>query len=257
MFALVKKYLGLIREGNSLKDKIAIAIYAFNFLWNRLSNHKCYTLICDVTLKNRDGIFFCGNNIFSVFIGSSFHELKIRRYFDLNKGVFVDIGANIGKYTIIMGKKLKDKGKVIAIEPEKKNFEILKKNVELNGLDNVILINAACFSKEKKLKFYLDKRAGSHSFYQEKVKSSKAITVQAKRLDKILSELKIKKVDLIKMDVEGAEAEVLKGATRILKSHPKIIFEAWDENYLKKVKKVLKPFNYKIKKIDEHNYLAY
>ena len=64
-------------------------------------------------------------------------------------------------------------------------------------------------------------------------------------------------MDLIKVDVEGAEAEVLKGATKALKSHPKIIFEAWNENYLEKVKKVLRPFNYKIKKTAKDNYLAY
>ena len=63
---------------------------------------------------------------------------------------------------------------------------------------------------------------------------------------------------LIKIDVEGAEAEVLKGATKTLKnSHPKIIFEAWDEQYLKKVKKILNKFNYKIKKIADENYFAY
>lgn len=72
-----------------------------------------------------------------------------------------------------------------------------------------------------------------------------------------MSELKIKKVDLVKIDVEGAEADVLKGATKTLKKyHPKIIFEAWDEQYLKKVKEVLKPFNYKIKQIAPENYIA-
>jgi len=70
--------------------------------------------------------------------------------------------------------------------------------------------------------------------------------------------LKIKKVNLIKIDVEGAESLVLKGALKTLKnSHPKIIFEAWDKEHLDKVKKILKPFNYKIKKMDNfNNYFA-
>jgi len=70
--------------------------------------------------------------------------------------------------------------------------------------------------------------------------------------------LKIKKVDLIKIDVEGAESLVLNGALKTLKnSHPKIILEAWDKEHLDKVKEILKPFNYKIKKIDNfNNYFA-
>ena len=110
-----------------MKDKIAIASYGFCFLLNRLGNRKFHKLIFNVTLKNSDGIFFCGKNIFSVWCGSSFHESKMKKYFDIKEGIFVDVGANIGKYAAIVGKKLENKGKVIAIEPMPENFEILKK----------------------------------------------------------------------------------------------------------------------------------
>jgi len=76
-------------------------------------------------------------------------------------------------------------------------------------------------------------------------------------LDNILEDLKIKKVQLIKIDVEGAEELVLKGALKTLKkSHPKIVFESRPQN-LKNIEDILKNFDYKIKKIDVQDYLAY
>jgi FkbM family methyltransferase len=257
IFKFAKKYFTLIKEGYSLKDKIAITSYAFCFLLNRLSSYKIHNLVCDVTLKNKDGIFFCGNNIFAVWCGSSFHEQKLREYFNLNKGIFIDVGANIGKYAVMVGRRLKNKGKVIAFEPMHENFEILKKNIKLNDLDNVVIpLEVALGNREGNINFYIDSEGigGRHSLVK---KTKNKIKVKVRKLDNVLKELKIKRVDLIKIDVEGAEAEVLKGAVKTLKNyHPKIIFEAWDEDYLKKCKKVLDKFGYKVKKIDKMNYIA-
>jgi len=69
--------------------------------------------------------------------------------------------------------------------------------------------------------------------------------------------LKINRVDLIKIDVEGAETFVLEGAKKTLKKyHPKIIFEAWDRGSLNECKKILHRVGYRIKKINSTNYLA-
>jgi len=181
----------------------------------------------------------------------------MKRFFKIEmEEVFIDLGAGIGKYSIIIGNMMGNKGKVIAIEPEPKNFKILKKNIELNSLTNVIPINLACSKNEEKHFFYLDNKGVQGHSLIKRTKIKKII--KTKRLDNVLKDLKIKKVDLMKIDVEGAEADVLEGARATLrKNHPKIIFEAWDENYLDKVKKILKAFNYKIKQIAEQNYLAY
>ncbi len=65
------------------------------------------------------------------------------------------------------------------------------------------------------------------------------------------------RVDLIKIDVEGAESEVLKGALKTLKKfHPQIIFEAWSKEDLEKSEKILKALNYSIKQLNAENYLA-
>jgi hypothetical protein len=77
-------------------------------------------------------------------------------------------------------------------------------------------------------------------------------------LDNVINRDKIKNVKLIKIDVEGAESDVLRGAKKILKrDHPRIIFEAWDEKNLNKIKKILILFKYQIKRIGYEDYLAY
>jgi len=258
---VIKKYFGLINEGSNLKDKMIIFIYflktPIHFIYQKLNKDYNHKLIGNVTIKSKDGIFFCGNSIFSVWTGSSFHERNLREYFKLDKGVFIDVGANIGKYSIILGKKLNDTGKVLAFEPMPEIFKILKKNIDLNNLQNIIPIEIALGDEEGYIEFYLDKEnvgGGGHSLVK---KTENKIKVQVKKLDNILKNLKIKNVDLIKIDVEGAEADVLKGAEKTLKKyHPRIIFEAWNEEYLDKIKKVLQPFNYKIKQIAPENYIA-
>lgn len=262
IFKFAKEYLTLIKEGYSFKDKIVIASYFLSFIYNLLIKNKKHNLFSNVTLKNEDGIFFCSNNIFSVVCGSSFYEPKVRKIISKNikEGVFIDVGANIGKYAIMVGRRLKNKGKVIAIEPMPENFEILKKNIKLNNLRNVIPVKCALGNEEGEGFLYLEtKGKGAHSLLSNSpYVTQNKIKVKIRKLDNVLKELKIEKVDLIKIDVEGFEAEVLKGARKTLKKyHPKIIFEAWNENYLKRVKEILKPFNYKIKKIDDVNYFAY
>lgn len=262
---IIIKYISLIKQGATLKDKLIIFFYfiktPIHMIKQKFNINYSHKLIEEVTVKSKDGVFFCGDNIFSVWAGSNFHEQELRKYFNISEGIFIDIGANIGKFSIIMGKKIDNKGKVLAIEPHPDNFKILQRNIELNNLKNVTALNLACSNKKGNLQLFLDEDGtGGHSTIKSKKTKTgnNKIWVRAETLDSIIKKEKIKKVDLIKIDVEGAEANVLRGAIKTLnKSHPKIIFEAWDEQYLKKVKRILDKFNYKIKKIAEENYLAY
>src|SRR3990172_4293664 len=188
-------------------------------------------------IKNKSGIFFCDRNLYYALGFSSVVEPEIKDFLikNVSNGVFVDIGANGGMHTIPSARKMK--GKVIAIEPEPKNFEILKKNIGLNKLKNVIALNKGCFSKKGKLTFYLDDGIGGHSFVNKNI-GHKHIKINVDTLDNILKKLNIGQVDLIKVDVEGAEINVFRGAKKTLKRHhPKIVFEAWDEDYFMKCKK--------------------
>ena len=254
-------YIHLIREGRFLRDKAAIVLYLlyapFRYFLKRKGKRYNYKLVFDVTIKNRDGLFFCGRSFTSCKAVSTFYEKGIRRYFDLREGVFIDVGSHIGKYSIRLGNAMGGKGKVIAIEPEINNFTILKKNVGLNRLDNIHLLHAACFKVDGKIPlFFTHNYTTLHSIYFKS--GYKKGFVKALKLDTIASRLKLKNVDLIKIDAEGAEKDVIKGAEVILhRFHPRIVFEAWDEKRFKEMDCFLKKFNYQVRKIDKENYLAF
>ena len=259
----LKKLIICFHESNSWKDRINLMKYTFNipisllkrfFLEERENN-----LSSPLWIKNKFGLFCTGNRIYYAFAFTTQSDKTIREELKIKEGVFVDIGANGGMHTIPAALSLSHRGKVIAIEPEPKNFSILTKNVQLNKLKNVICINTACFKEEKILKLFLDKEGqGGHSLVRETpVEKEGYIEIKTQTLDKIINANKIKRVDLIKLDVEGAELDVLKGATTILKKYkPKIIFEAWDKQYLNNINLFLNNFGYKIRKIDENNYSA-
>jgi FkbM family methyltransferase len=148
----------------------------------------------------------------------------IEDHFTPRKGdIVIDIGAHIGLYTIIASKRVGMHGKVIAIEADPKNFEVLKRNIHLNNLTNVIALNYAAYSEEKKMKLYLPAQKLSHTIYNT-LMSDRAhgvqqfVEVNANMLDFLLQSTGIKheEVNWIKIDVEGAEYEVLRGAKDIL-----------------------------------------
>jgi FkbM family methyltransferase len=138
--------------------------------------------------------------------------------------IVVDVGAHIGKYTIIASKMVGSKGKVIAIEAHPANYDILKRNIVINKLSNVIALNYAVHSTEMLVKLYEPGQEEGFTIYNTimtdriSLNNQKYIEVKANRLDSLLLENGIKEVNWIKIDVEGAEFEVLKGAITILSS---------------------------------------
>ena len=133
--------------------------------------------------------------------------------------VVVDAGAHIGRYTILGSKRVGPGGKVIAIEAEPDNFQMLNRNIRLNRLTNVVPLNCAAYSSETKLKLY--EPSSDVSIYNTVMPSrsgrdSEYVEVQARTLDSVLGSVGISNVNWIKIDVEGAELEVLKGAVSTL-----------------------------------------
>ena len=205
------------------------------------------------TLHLPYGKFYC-RNFYDFWIISPNFEEEVLRYLKISKNeIFIDIGAHIGKYSVIAAKKCKN---VISIEPEKNNFEILKKNVTLNSLKNVILLNCACSDKKGYLKLYISETTGGHSLER---KGKTYQIVETRTLDEILKTYKInsQQIGLIKIDVEGHELKVLKGSKNILKKSKnlRIIFESW-ENF-NEVKKFLRKFDFQVKEIYPGYYYAW
>ena len=241
VFAL-NKIRKLILEGEKNSDKIKI------FFW-------FFGLKSDLYLKNNDGLFFVRGGSADLWMMSPMGEGEIRKYFDLKEGVFLDIGANVGKYSIMLGKRMGVDGRVLAFEPEPNNIKSLKKNIELNRVNNIDIIEKACSNSKGEIDFYLSSNnTGGHSIT---AKTNNKITVQADTLDNILKERGVSRVDMVKIDVEGAEYLVLRGASIMLrKFRPKIIFESWGSESYNKIKDILIPNGYKIKRISKIDYLA-
>lgn len=149
----------------------------------------------------------------------------------------VDVGAHIGLYTIPVAGKVGNRGMVIAIEPEKRNYSRLLENIKLNNLQNVIPVNLALTDHEGFEKLYLDSSPESHSLISKENKIS-SIEVPVKTLDNLLEKLNLKKVDIIKIDAEGAEAPILKGAEKTLKINPNLKIIVASYHYPSEIKEV-------------------
>jgi FkbM family methyltransferase len=139
----------------------------------------------------------------------------------LNRGsVFVDIGANIGYYTLVSSNLVGSSGRVHAIEPIPSTIAILKANVKLNDCSNVIIHEVAAWSSKGKLVLRVPRSwYGSASFLCNGV----SVTVDTVTLDELLQNEDF--VDCMKFDVEGAELEVLRGAKSTLKKTKYLVLE--------------------------------
>jgi FkbM family methyltransferase len=131
--------------------------------------------------------------------------------------VIVDAGANIGLISIFCAYKVGEKGLVLSFEPHPETFPILEKNVALNHLSNIKAINKALGSENGNAKIYsnLQVNRGAASLV-EFLEDSPAFDIKVETLDGVVMQNSIKKINLLKIDVEGFEMEVLKGARGIL-----------------------------------------
>lgn len=150
--------------------------------------------------------------------------------------IFIDIGANIGYYSVLASDKVKPHGKIYAFEPDLTNFKLLTKNVEINGCKNIIAKNKAVADSTKKIKLFLSNVFyGDHRTYQpnddevwNRGNKRTYISVDAISLDNYFS-ANTTRVDLIKMDIQGAEYSAIQGMRGILLKNPNIILviEFW------------------------------
>ena len=132
--------------------------------------------------------------------------------------VVLDIGANIGYYTLIAARQVGPRGRVFAFEPDPTNFQLLKKNVEQNGYHNAVLVNKAVSRKTGKLKLFRSAtNRGDHRIYDSK-DGRPSITIEALALDDFFKKID-KPVQFIKMDIQGSEALALEGMRGLIRKN--------------------------------------
>jgi len=135
----------------------------------------------------------------------------------------VDIGAQIGYYTIIFGTRTGINGKVFAFEPEKENYNLLKKNVETNNLSNVTLINKAVSESSGKRELFIEQDNKGHHSFAKSNNCQEKVVVETDTLDSILANYNSLIIDIIKIDIEGAEPIALRGMRETITRSPHMI----------------------------------
>lgn len=142
-------------------------------------------------------------------------------------GSFLDIGANLGWYSLFASKIVGPKGRVFAFEPEQNNFQLLQHNCEANNLANVTALNFGLSDRERIAELYMSKtNFGDYSLGRPMDQTTGIQEVSLKRLDSVLSLEDFQRVQLIKIDVQGAEPQALEGGRALLQKHqPFIIIE--------------------------------
>ena len=129
--------------------------------------------------------------------------------------IVVDIGAHIGHYTLIAADLVGDEGHVFAFEPAPDNYALLEKNVALNGYRNITITKKAVSSQTGHAELILDLQdRGKHGLYTS-AEEEESIMIETIALDDFFRN-NDKRVDMLKMDVEGAELLVLSGMKEIL-----------------------------------------
>lgn len=176
--------------------------------------------------------------------------------------IFYDIGANVGFFTILAANLVGASGQVYAFEPEAKNVAILRRNAELNHFANVTVMEKAVSRTTGVEAFYLTKCVGGHTLASvgRKFDIEECLTVSTVSIDDLLLQQprEIKPPTLVKVDVEGAEIDVLHGMSQTIQQYqPLILYEVDDENKdnLLSKKKVIDEFllayKYQIKPLVE------
>jgi FkbM family methyltransferase len=137
---------------------------------------------------------------------------------------FVDIGANIGIHTLAAARAMQGKGKIIAIEPFENTAKMLRKSVWLNGFSDIVEIHQVAISTDAGThSLYLGDTSGHHSLLplvNVINLAQPSVDVPLARLDNLLSHKQ--SIDLLKIDVEGAEVDVIQSGISLIEENPEI-----------------------------------
>jgi len=179
----------------------------------------------------------------------------------------LDVGANIGYYTVLMARRVGPGGIVHSFEINENVLDLLEENIRFANVGNVKIARRAVARTSGEVEFFVP-RAGDEAEgslkKSERYDAANTVKVPSVSLDQYVEENAIKRVHFFKIDVEGAEYEAFEGAKNLLssKTKPVIMFEALDTacmnfgvNWLDVVEKV-KSFGYRIHQADAANYFA-
>jgi FkbM family methyltransferase len=164
-------------------------------------------LVYKIRNKNMQFIARAGTeDMAEVVVVTSGYEYDLNNVKLPKKPVIVDLGGHIGTFSISMARRLKDKCKIYTYEPDKENYGILIRNIALNKIHSVYSKNVAI--SDYVGKGYLEKENMNTDAYHLGLSKKKNTNCVVNTLSQALRAYKIKKIDLLKMDIEGGEYKI-------------------------------------------------
>jgi FkbM family methyltransferase len=197
-------------------------------------------------------------------------EPAVRREFERNASRnvnIVDIGANIGYYSLVGASLISKDRRIFAFEPQPRVIPKLRRNINQNGLENVVILPFALSENRGVAQFYVpvDGVEGHGSLHKNgRFEVRETVDVETRRLDDVISEIGNPVIGLMKIDAEGAELSILRGATRLLQgtNRPVLIFEANEENCkpfgcsVFDLLQYIRSFGYQLTQLDSEDWIA-
>lgn len=147
---------------------------------------------------------------------------KLLKKFVKEGTVVIDLGANIGYYTILSAELVGKTGHVYSFEPDLDNFSFMKKSVNTNNLINVTLEQKGVADKNYQARLYLSDATNAHRIYKSENQDSKSIEIQIIKLDDYFSD-GINKPCFIKSNIQGADIKAIIGMKKILENTSDLI----------------------------------
>lgn len=167
-------------------------------------------------------IFQALQHFVAVALGDQYEVCKVLKPGD----TVLDIGANVGVFSLLASRLVGDQGRVFAVEPVPQNVECLKLMCQLNGLSNVQILPVAVGDQAGSLSLTLAADMMGHSAKRQK--TAESLEVPLRTIDGLVESLGVERVDLIKLDIEGMEAEALAGAASTIVAHrPRLTMAAY------------------------------
>ncbi|MDI6854589.1 MAG: FkbM family methyltransferase [Deltaproteobacteria bacterium] len=159
------------------------------------------------------------------------HEIEMVKRVLEEREVFWDVGANIGVYSLLAATLVKNNGRIVAFEPANIAYEMLLENIALNHFDNILPFKVAVADAEGEAVLFAAAHIadGGANLFSPGTEQTITQTCRTVTLDKFSQDQQLPSPDFIKMDIEGAELAVLRGAELILtRDQPLLLIEMKD-----------------------------
>lgn len=253
----LKSFFRILNHPLNRKQKVKAA---GRVLWWK-ANQLFFHLPAVVSLHNTKMKFICfpTSSFGSLVVYCNLPEYPEMKFFEKilkPDSVFIDVGANVGVYTLLAAEKIK-KGKIYSFEPVSTVVDILYQNVRINHLEDRVTIIDKVVSDHTGQEMFVIQEISEYSHISSD-QTLKVKPVPSIKLDDFFKLKKISFIDVVKIDVEGAEMKVLKGLEKYLRLGKvrNLIVELNRRNSFygtnsNQIIDYLKKLNFKVYKLDE------